>query len=526
MYAFWISSTYQIKGQKFSGGSWTPLTIETNTKTKTSLTALYNVSSSSNVAWAWSQSSSSGLDVKFSVLSTNLMSRTIDTSTDGAPGGGGYSHQRKVFYDGTRWWAFYYDGSNSVYTWSDDALTWENAVTQVFTTSGTNNPSVWFDSAGNIVYAVGDDGASDATVPVRRGTISGTTITWGTQTTVTVSTVSFGFKATFITKDSGGFLWIASNSQPSTGNYDVAVVKSTNADDVSAWGSFTTLLSASIANVNVYPTILPLSGGNVYAFWYANGAIDGKVRTGSWGSLENIATTTSGIYTKVPSGTVDASGNIDLVYSDSGGAIVHKQRTNSWGAADTVDSSTGNKQPTITRDSSTGNLYVFYVQSTNQIKGRKYSGGTWTDVTGLDVSTITKAGLTSPYTVSGGLIGFLWNQGDTSPYEIKIAVFVPEFEDIAIPLAGTVLLVLVLAAWRRRRIPGSVLSTPEELAIVKPSSTFTADPQEALASSRMDEGLSSFGSAGWASDFARRRSAHTSGADWPLLVVSIPTKLP
>src|SRR2546426_718586 len=451
LYAFWISSTYQIKAQKFSGGAWSSLTLETNTKTKTSLTGLYNASSSSNVAWAWSQTASSGFDVKFSVLSTSLVSRTIDTSTDGTPGGGGYSHQRKIFYDGTRWWAFYYDGSNSVYTWSDNALTWENAVSQVFTSSGVNNPSVWFDSGANIVYAVGDDGVSDATVPVRRGTISGTTITWGTQAAITVTTVSFGSKVAFITKDSNGFLWVASNSQPSTGNYDVAVVKSTNADDVSAWGSLTTLLTSSIASVSVYPTILPLSSGNVYAFWYANGAIDGKVRAGGWGSLENIATTATGVYTKAPSGTVDASGNIDLVYSDSSGAIVHKQRTSSWGAADTVDSSTGNTQPTITRDSSTGNLYVFYVQSTNQIKGRKYSGGTWTDVTGLDVSTITKAGLTSPYSVSGGLIGFLWNQGDTSPYEIKIAVFLPEFEDIVIPLAGTLVLALVLGAWQRRR---------------------------------------------------------------------------
>src|SRR5438034_3930244 len=172
----------------------------------------------------------------------------------------------------------------------------------------------------------------------------------------------------------------------------------------------------------------------MYEFWYANGAIDGKTRTGIWGSLENIASTTSGVFTKGPSGTVDASDNIDIVYSDSNGAIVHKQRTNSWGAADTVDSSTGNVQPTITRDSSTGSLYVFYVQSTNQIKGRKYSGGTWTDVTGIDASAITKAGLTSPYAVSGGLIGFLWNQGDTSPYEIKIAVYVPEFEDLMLPV--------------------------------------------------------------------------------------------
>src|SRR5207244_4411774 len=164
-----------------------------------------------------------------------------------------------------------------------------------------------------------------------------------------------------------------------------------------SWGTLTTLMSASIANSNVYPTILPLSNGNVYAFWYANGAIDGKIGTGTWGSLENIATTTSGIYTKVPSGTVDASGNIDLVYSDSNGAIIHKQRTGSgWGAADTVDSTTGNTQPTITWDSSNGRLYVFSVQSTTQINRRQSSCASWTHAQDIASSPICVWRVTSP----------------------------------------------------------------------------------------------------------------------------------
>jgi len=80
---------------------------------------------------------------------------------------------------------------------------------------------------------------------------------------------------------------------------------------------------------------------------------------------------------------------------------------------------------------------------------------------GIDSSTITKAGLTSPYSVSGGLIGFLWNQGNTTPYEIKIAVYVPEFGIVEIPLAGTLVLLLVLRA-RWRRSPGSHSSERED----------------------------------------------------------------
>ena len=450
LYAFYISSTSQIKAQKYSG-SWSAVTLETNTKTKAALTSIYNVSSSSIVAWTWGQGSATPWDVKFSVLSTSLTSRTIDTSTDSTPAS--YNHQRKVFNDGAgHFWAFYYDGANTVYTWSDDTLTWENTVSQAFTTSGVDNPSVWFHDTGSskIVYAVGDTATSDQTVTVRRGTISGTTITWGTEANPTVGSSNYASKVAFITKDTSGYLWIVTSKRTTVSTYNVGVTKSTNTDDVSAWGSVTDLLSAAINGNQVYPSIVPLSGGNLYAFWYADGAIDGKKYTGSWGSLENIATTTTAVSTKIPSATVDGSDNIDLVYIDSSGAVQHKQRTSSWGSADTVDSGSGNTSPTITRDSSTGDLYVFYLQSTSQIKGRKYSGS-WSDITLIDTSTIVKTFITSPYTVdAGGKVVWAWDQGGSSPYEMKIER-VPEFGDALVPVAGAVGFALALMRRGRRK---------------------------------------------------------------------------
>jgi len=449
LYVFYISSTNQIKGEKYSG-SWSTVTLETNTKAKTSLTSVYSAGSSANVAWAWGQGSASPYDAKFSVLSTSLTSRTIDTSTDGTPVS--YNHQRKIFHDGAgNFWAFYFDGSNTVYTWSTDTATWENSVSRAFGTTGVDNPSVWFHDTGSskIVYAVGDTTGNDQTVNVRRGTISGTTITWGTGANVTVGSSNYAGKIAFVARDTSGYIWIVSSKKSSVSTYNVGVVRSTSTDDVSAWGSVTDLLSAAISGSNVYPLIVPLSGGNMYALWYADGAIDGKRYTGTWGSLENIATTTAGVSTKIPSAVVDGSDNIDLAYIDSSGAVQHKQRTSSWGSATAVDSASGNTSPTITRDAGTGDLYVFYLQSTGQIKGRKYSGS-WSDVTGIDTSTTAKVFITSPYSASAAWkVSWMWDQGGSSPYEAKIAR-IPEFEDIAVPV-GIILAFALLPRVTRRR---------------------------------------------------------------------------
>src|SRR5437899_1027107 len=296
VYAFWIASTYQIMAKKYRRGSWSTVTLETNTKTKYGLESIYNVSSAANMAWLWIQGPSGG-DVKFSLLSSPFLSRTIDT--DGSGFIFNYNYQRKIFYDGTYYWAFYGDGTNTVYTYSPDTYTWENTVINAFTTTGLDFVSVWYYDSGTTktVYAVADSTTGHTAVNVRKGTISGTTITWGTEATVTVSATSFANKPAFITRDSNGYLWIASKSQPTSGNFNVAVVKSTNPDDVSAWASLATIADTSSTTGSVYATILPLSGGNMYAVWYQDGSINGKKYTGSWGSQESVTTTAN----KVPS---------------------------------------------------------------------------------------------------------------------------------------------------------------------------------------------------------------------------------
>ena len=455
LYAFWISSTNQMKAKVYSGGSWTDAALETNTKAKTRLTSSYSVSSTASLGWIWTQGSAAPYDVKFSVWTTSIVSRTIDTSTEATPVS--YNHQRKVFYDGTYFWAFYFDGTNSVYTYSSDASTWENTVSSAFVTYNGDNPSVWYYSGTEkIVYLVGDESSGDKDVMVRRGTISGTTITWTQDSTAKVSDTNLGSKVAFITRDSGGYLWIASSSAPTSSTYTAVAVKSTNTDDVTKWDAHTALIGTSLSVNRIYPTILPLASGDMYAFWYAEGAIAGKKYTAStttWGSAEGIASTTSGVSSKIPSGVVDASYNVNLVFIDSTGQVVYRQRTTSWGSNTTLDSSAGSTSPTITLESGTGNLYVYYISSTGQIKAQKHATSWAANTTGIDTSTIAKTYLTSVYSVSGAQkIIWEWDQGGSSPYEVKCATSViPEFQDTVVLVAGVGVFLPAMGRWRKER---------------------------------------------------------------------------
>ncbi len=449
LYGFYISSTSQTKAQKYSG-SWSPVTLETNTQTKVALTSLYNVSSAANVSWVWTQGTASPFNVKFSVLNSGVASRTIDTSTDSTPVS--YNNQRKIFFDGSYYWAFYFNGVNSVYTYSVDGLTWENTVNDAFSTAPIVHASVWFHNAGGtkIVYVVGaDKTATNSQVVVRRGTINGTAIMWGTQSTAVVSGSNTQNKIAFITRDTNGNLWIASSNQPTPSTYNVGVIKSTNVDDVSAWGAFANLLNTSVSNAFVYPTIVPLSGGNMYALWYADGNIAGKKYTGTWSSQESIDTTTPSVATKIPSAVSDSSDNVHLAYISSTGTVLYRERTSSWSTPTTLNSTSGSTSPTITVVSGSSNLYAFWIAGSYQIKGKQFTGS-WTDITLIDTSTIQKGYLTSPYSYSAGSLNFLWDQGGSSPWEVKTQ-YIPEFQDLLLPTILTGVLVLSLARRRRNR---------------------------------------------------------------------------
>jgi tetratricopeptide (TPR) repeat protein len=384
---------------------------------------------------------------------------TIESTTSSSTSTA-YSSQRKLFYDGTNYWAFYYDGTRGQtrYEYSDDGgATWSGAA-DAFATSSTNLASVWWYSAGNKVYIVGDTNADDVSVIVREGDVNAAahTITWSSETTVDVSGVSLASKVAYITRDTSGYIWVVSSTQESTGNYNVAAVRSTSTNDITAWGSRTVLRTAGDVNSNnVYPIILPLGSGDVYALWYANGDIQGRgYESGSWLSAEEtIATTTQSTDTVGPSVVVDSSNAIHLFYVNSTGNVgYYYNASGTWTPGPTVDTNTGNAYPTVTLLTSNDNLYALYVDSSNQIQCRTKaggSGGSWSTCPNVSTDVGTKTDLTSIYSAPFVYrISWEWLDNNSPDYDVQFEA-IPEFEDILLPLGLAVFIPIIISGRRR-----------------------------------------------------------------------------
>lgn len=393
--------------------------------------------------------------------STRTGSRSIYVieSTTSSSSTTAFSQQRKVVYDGTYYWAFYYDGDEgkTMYEYSSTGESWTNTPVSAFSTTGVNYVSVWLDSSNSTIFIVGDTSASDATVIVRKGTISGTSISWGSEYTVTVSGSNLGSKVAFFSRSSTGYLWIASSCKET--NYNVAAVRSTNTDDVSEWDTRTVLrTSGDVSNNYVYPEILPLSGGDMYAVWYADGNIEGRgydAGTSLWETSETSIATTAGSKDKMgPSVVADSSQTLHLIYSDSSGYIQYKYKetSGSWtdGSSDPETSNQYNFYPTLSLLTTNDNLYAFYIRA-NQIYCKVWDGSSWLEVT-LTSDTNTKTHLTSTYSSSdASKLPWIWRQ-ETLDYDITFER-IPEFDHVLLPIAfvGLVPIMKRLSRSERKR---------------------------------------------------------------------------
>ncbi len=116
-----------------------------------------------------------------------------------------------------------------------------------------------------------------------------------------------------------------------------------------------------------------------------------------------IATGSSGISNSI-SVVADSSGNTHMVYIDQNGHAVYQKRTSSWQTAVTLDSNSGNAYPTISLNTSTGDIYAFWIRG-NHIYYKKavspYASGDW-DASATDWKTTgTNTDVTANYSGAG-----------------------------------------------------------------------------------------------------------------------------
>ncbi len=402
--------------------------------------------------------------------------RSWIVESDAAADATSMSYQRKLFYDGTNFWSIYYDGDDTVYSYSPDGgVTW-NIVGNVFSTSGVSDASIWYDSGNQLVYAIGDKTTPSQNVYLQRGSVSpgSHTITWaGSDSTQSVSTVSVGGKNTYICKDLNGYLWILSSRQTGSDpdKYDLAAYISDSSDSISSgWTESREMLSPDSAIGDLKGSILPAgSGSDVWAVYNHDSKVDAvKCTDGSWGSVENVYTDTGSLTfmnTAPASVVIDASSVVHVVFGDAtkDGATenphIRYRYRNSGGWADAIildddDNTVAHYYPTISLDSSTGCLYALWVQEDdNHIQCKRNLSGseTWSSVTVTGQTSYEKLYLTSIYSAPGeNYVCWQWTQNSTGTIEVMFDK-IPEFGQTIIPVVIVTAVFIVSGIRHRNR---------------------------------------------------------------------------
>jgi hypothetical protein len=413
------------------------------------------------------------------VLGGDDLKRWIVDSTTTSSAATALSYQRKLFYDGTNFWSFYFDGSNTVYRYSSDGGQSWSSTSQAFKTSGVNEVSIWYDSGENLVYAVGDTSSASVNVYVQRGVVNpgSHSITWASSdSTCAVSALTHASKNSYISKDADEYIWILATNkvQNSPAKYDMTVFKSVSTDSISSWSSTGSMLDTDRVDDILYGMILPAgSGSDMWAIYNYDMRLSAREYTSSsWGEETLIYNGAGGaadfIQVAPASALVDTNKVVHIVYGDSykDGTqskpnIYYTYNTGSgWQTPieiDDVANTIGNKYPTISLDSSTGNLFAFWIQmNNNNIVCKKNVSGSWSEVSLGSQTSDTKQYLTSVYSVSGeGNICWQWTQNTSSPIHVVFDK-IPEFDDIVIPVF-LIIIVFVMASrtnrkGRRRRV--------------------------------------------------------------------------
>lgn len=389
------------------------------------------------------------------------------------------SYQRKLFYDGTNFWSFYWNGANTVYRYSaDNGVTW-SGTTIPFKTSGVDKVSIWYDSTNSIVYAVGDTSTATRDVVLQRGVVNPATktISWaGSDSTAQISLNAMASKNSFICKDSQGYLWVlASNlSNPEAPVMcDLSVFRSASADSIGSWVFSGNMLSVASNLLNPKGIVLPAgSGSSVWAVYAYDGNVAARKYTGVWSTPTVIYTpgtteTTECTDNAPPSAVVDSNGVIHVVYGNG-----HKQPSlskpyiyyvyntgSSWSVPyrlDSVSNTLGNMYPTISLDRSTGQVYALWVETDNTatprtIVCRKNMSGTWQTLTLPAQTTGPKHHLTSIYSAPADYaICWQWTQNTTAPIQV-IFEKIPEFGTVLVPAFALMMFVVAFAGRSRRR---------------------------------------------------------------------------
>ncbi len=355
---------------------------------------------------------------------------TVATSTTHHAVKDGY--QRKGFYAAGLFWAFYSDGTNAGWVFTNDPTNWAGAfepIGPVYNGYGFSF-GIWFD--GTYVHYTRH---FNYDLYYRRGTPQDDgTIIWSAAEQLVhngISTNDLSYPG--ICVDTSGYAWIGAYYDKSDGDDLPVILKNANNDGTWAEDFMYELNAFDSPEWRVCP--VPLTSAKVYVVYARHDSPPlGRLYDAGWGAEESDLADYN-IYQGRLFSAVAYGDNIHFVYTCIGGAspmqIRHNERV--WGAGwnaddvlirDGMDTFTG---PVLSIDPSVGNLYCFWTTrpTAHHVFYKKYTDGAWGDLVDWIDESIDDIKysylISSFYQDYGGYVGLFYVTRVASPYNVKFA---------------------------------------------------------------------------------------------------------
>ncbi len=352
---------------------------------------------------------------------------TVGTSTNYNAVSHGFN--RKGFHAEGLFWAFYSNGVNAGWEFTNDPTNWAGAFTSIGTCDRGYNLGIWFD--GTFVHYVRYN-QSNYDLYYRRGTpVNDGTINWSAaEQLVYAGTSSNKYWLPSLCVDTNGYAWIGAVRDRAGGDFP-AVLKNNNNDGTWAQDFAYELNAVSDLYWRVCP--IPLTAGKVYVIYPKKlGAPLGRLWSAGWGAEEsNLADyniTDSTYFSAVALGD-----DVHFVYNSVDPYdLRHNERVwgVGWNANDVqvYNVATNNHGVCLSVDPSTGDLFCFWTQrpTADHVYYKRYAGGVW-DASPTDWLDETVEDIKYDYMISsfymdyGGYIGLLYTTKLSDPYNVRFA---------------------------------------------------------------------------------------------------------
>ena len=349
---------------------------------------------------------------------------TVGTSTDAYPlrfpleTGGPY------YIPGTGlWWMFWFDGTNLVYS-SCATLTgtWAGKATAV---SGMTEGGWAIASDGtylHIGYYVGTALNYIQCSPASNGTLNPATIQ-----TVIASGGVVGYSPS-ICVSSDGYVCIGFVGSSNTYPYLVRNAYQSSSSTWTTASGFPVLLASL---VQYSPHIAPGLSGYINVLFAATSTTIGFRTVSPTASLSSIETVNLAS-TTMPSQNfpivVDPStGTTYIAYVDGSNNLKTRARTSggTWDGSEATHSTVAGTYPALERDVIMGNVYVIWIDASNNVYYDMWNGSAWGGATLLQNEStdggLTQMILNAPQSSQNGYLAVSYKTKSASPYNVKVA---------------------------------------------------------------------------------------------------------